>query len=380
MKMGAESVEMGEISVTRLRFSLRRAAVLLGAAALIVPFVPAAHSAPMINPTVLGGSDITIADAPWQILFIINDESVCGGALVSSTHVISAAHCFEGFATSKVQAWAGITEMSDRSDANRLPIKSIAVHPAYDPSTFANDIAVVTLKVPVPARLRTATIGLPAKVDTNTWPALDATATVTGWGESDVEVASASNTLQAAVVDIMASPSAATCGQYGAAYLPDKQICAGVIEGGVDACSGDSGGPLTMYIEGEPVLAGVSSTGLECGLAGYPGLYVRITSYLPWLAGQGIDINASGGAAIMTTPGTSRQGVPASFVIGQTYPRSVFAKYAGLNAVKSRLTFNSGSACTLIKQSVRIDKSGKCRLTINQGKKSIPIVVTVYSL
>lgn len=363
----------------RVRPSIRLAAALLGSLALTLPLASASQAVPAAAPTVIGGTDVTIADVPWQVLFIINNESVCGGALVSSTQVVSAAHCFDGFATSRVQLWAGITEMSERSTSSQLAIKAITLHPEYDAATFANDIAVVTLKEPVPARLGTITIGLPAKQDAATWPALDSTATVSGWGETDAAVAVAANTLQAAAVNVLAAPSSATCGQYGAAYLPDKQICAGVIEGGVDACQGDSGGPLTMYVDGEPILAGISSTGLECGLAGYPGLYVRMTTYLPWLASQGVDINAGGGTAIVTTPGTSRDGVPANFAVGQTYARPVFAKFAGLNAAKSRLKVTGGAACTQVSQSVRIDKAGKCRLSVVQGKKSVPIIVTVYA-
>jgi trypsin len=52
-------------------------------------------------------------------------------------------------------------------------------------------------------------------------------------------------------------------------------FCAGFPAGGVDACNRDSGGPLVV----DGVLAGVVSWGHECARPGYPGVYVRMTTY-----------------------------------------------------------------------------------------------------
>jgi hypothetical protein len=54
-------------------------------------------------------------------------------------------------------------------------------------------------------------------------------------------------------------------------------------QGGVDACQGDSGGPLTVAYNGTPVLAGIVSSGSGCADPKFPGLYSRVTSFLPWL-------------------------------------------------------------------------------------------------
>lgn len=330
------------------------------------------------QPTVVGGSDISVNDVPWQVLFIIDDAIVCGGSLVSPNQIVSAAHCFVDQPLGEIQAWAGITNMSDRSNASELAIRSITNHPDFSAETYANDIAIVTLTKPVPARLGATTIGLPSDQDAAVWPAAGTTATVSGWGEVDPAVLVASDALQAATVEVLASPSEPTCGAYGALYLPSDQVCAGAAAGGVDACEGDSGGPLTVYVNGEPLLAGIASTGFGCAQADYPGLYTRTTSYLDWLAANGVDVSVAGGTSWVNVPGSDRDGQPANFTVGVTYPNSTFADIAGLPS-KARVKVKKGRACKKDGTGVAIVSSGKCILNLKADKKSARVVITVYN-
>ncbi|XP_050511891.1 serine protease easter-like [Diabrotica virgifera virgifera] len=68
--------------------------------------------------------------------------------------------------------------------------------------------------------------------------------------------------------------------------LSDSQICAGV-EYGRDTCKGDSGGPLITlskknyhqcYQEGI-----VSFGNSDCGMAGLPAIYTKVSSFLSWI-------------------------------------------------------------------------------------------------
>jgi secreted trypsin-like serine protease len=339
---------------------------------------PAPAAVPASTPAVVGGVDGTIADSPWQVVFIITDSVVCSGSLLSPTQIVSAAHCFSGVPLNQVQAWAGISRLSERGARSSLVIGRIENHPGFDPQTYANDIALVTLAKPVTSNLDPASIRLPINEDPAIWPAAGAMAIVSGWGETDPSSAVASNQIQKGVVVVNAGPSSATCGEYEDAYLPTAQICASGEVGSVDACSGDSGGPLVFDGPGGPVLGGIVSTGRTCGAAGFPGLYVRVTSYLPWLASQGVDLAKAGRAVFGSLPGSPSEGRPSSFNIGTTYPAADFIRYTKLPIRSSRITVTGGAACKQAGQNIRIVGIGKCKLTVRRGTVKVPIIITIY--
>lgn len=347
-------------------------------AALTLPLTSAEAATTASAPRVIGGSDISISDSPWQVLFLINSGTVCSGSLVSRTQIVSVAHCFAGASTSKVHVWAGITDISERSADSELKIAKITNHPDFNADTFANDVALVTLAKPVKASLATRTIALPVNQDPSTWPAAGTTALISGWGETKAGSPIASNTLRGAQIEILTSPAAAACGDYGDAYLPGMQICGGEFDGSIDACQGDSGGPLVVSVNGTPTLAGAGSTGQACATANYPGLYTRMTTYLPWLATQGVDLAAAGKDSATATPGSTADGVPSRFEVGQRYAAGDFAAYAKLPQRGAKVAVISGKSCKLIGTKVAFTSTGKCYLKVTNGLKSARLVVTTY--
>jgi secreted trypsin-like serine protease len=377
--MNKSSFIEGSLSVRGIKTFVRALSALslcLGSAAIAAPAAQA--TVPAVAPAVIGGSDVTISVSPWQAVFIIEGGTVCSGSLLSPTQIVTAAHCFAGIPASSVQAWAGITKLSDRGPRSALSISKITNHAGFNPRTYANDIALVTLAAPVPANLDPATIALPVNEDATSWPALGSEGVVSGWGETTSGSPIAANQLQAAVVKVLAGPSSPTCGQYGDSYLSTMQLCAGDMAGSIDACAGDSGGPLVFDGPAGPVLGGIVSTGQACAAPGFPGLYVRVVSYLPWLASQGVDVGKAGSYTFTSLPGSAADGKPSSFAVGRTYPAANFIRYAKLPTKASRIKVTGGAACRQRGQQVRFVDTGTCKINVINGKRKVPIIVTIY--
>ena len=97
-----------------------------------------------------------------------------------------------------------------------------------------------------------------------------------GWGTLFYEGPSP-DILQQANITIMGN-----C-KYVYQFDERKQICAGTHNYRKDSCQGDSGGPLVNEVNGQWFLSGVVSYGDECAKPEMPGVYARVTYYLPWI-------------------------------------------------------------------------------------------------
>jgi V8-like Glu-specific endopeptidase len=232
---------------------------------------------------IVGGEPTSINEVPWQALVVVVPENrLCGGSIVDAGWIATAAHCVVGIRADQIDAHVGITSISERSAASRVQLSEVIVHPEWDATRFRNDIALLRIATPVAFNARVQAIALPVGLDAATWPPVGTPAITSGWGATQFG-GSPSNQLRRAQVQILGGPGDVLCGQYGANFDVGVEICAGVPAGGVDACQGDSGSPLTIDAAGIPVLAGLTSVGFECGRADFPGIFTRVTSFISWL-------------------------------------------------------------------------------------------------
>lgn len=65
--------------------------------------------------------------------------------------------------------------------------------------------------------------------------------------------------------------------------LTDNMFCAGVPEGGKDACDGDGGGALVLKKDGVFWATGIVSWGHGCGIPGRYGVYTQVSRYIDWI-------------------------------------------------------------------------------------------------
>jgi len=309
---------------------LRRVAVglltLLAASSVAVPSVVAESG---VSEQIVGGSTVTISEAPWQVAVLDPTTSggylaqYCGGTIISAQWVLTAAHCVRDDADrplspSQVQIGSGSASLSDFPSAVRTGVAQIIEHPSYEAGTYLNDIALLRLSsaLDLSGPNRSA-IALPFSVDATSWPALGAGVSASGWGCTDVlgfddSCSSYTETLRRVSMSVRADPTDWRCAGLTGYWAP-LMLCAGSASGGADTCAGDSGGPLVVGAGSSAILAGVTSWGEGCGLSGYPGVYTRVTAYIDWISGHtGIT------AAPSTPPVTVAPGVEGFNPLGPT--------------------------------------------------------------
>ncbi|MBB5155579.1 S1 family peptidase [Saccharopolyspora phatthalungensis] len=221
---------------------------------------------------VLGGADSTTDDAPWVVALTDGyGHQFCGGTLVSPVKVVTAAHCAMDPTTGaqrppkELRAIAGRTDLRTQRGVV-AEVERIWVHPGFRDYTRGSDVAVLTLRQPVPQRpLAMVGQGEAAPYRPGSM------ARVYGWGRTS-ESGPPSDTLRSVEIPVTTDEA---CRSAYPNYDAQSMFCAGVPAGGTDACAGDSGGPLVAGGR----LIGVVSYGTGCGRPNTPGVYTRLSSY-----------------------------------------------------------------------------------------------------
>ncbi|XP_030752524.1 transmembrane protease serine 9-like [Sitophilus oryzae] len=219
--------------------------------------------------TIVGGENASILDYPYQVEVLYSNSHSCGGSILNNKFILSAAHCFGSAQASDITIRAGSSYSA--SGGQILQVKTINAHPDYDPYTQENDVAVLELATDLTYGPGVAPIELPSNTTTFVD---DQAANATGWGYTVRYGPYAAAQLQHITVSLLTTE---TCrSKYYNKYLYDSMICAGEL--GKDTCTGDSGGPLVSG----GLQFGIVSWGV-CGADGFPGVYAKVTYYLPFI-------------------------------------------------------------------------------------------------
>ncbi|XP_039859869.1 transmembrane protease serine 6 [Simochromis diagramma] len=232
---------------------------------------------------IVGGTDASEGEWPWQASLQVRGNHICGGTLIASQWVVSAAHCFYDDRLYSPSVWTVylgkllINRSSPTEEVAR--VQRIHLHHYYDDESHDYDLALLKLDRPTAALL--AGHARPTCLPSPTHqlePGL--LCWVTGWGALR-EGGTASNVLQKVDVRLVSEESCIR--SYGHLVTP-RMLCAGYRNGRKDACQGDSGGPLVCQEpSGRWFLAGVVSWGRGCGRPDYYGVYTRVTRLTNWI-------------------------------------------------------------------------------------------------
>ena len=202
----------------------------------------------------------------------------CGGTVIGSRWVVTAAHCVQGPEGSddkwhRIEVTAGDRDLDGDAVITRRAT-NVVCHAGFDYSFLANDIALIRLDEPLPREVAHA------ELDEYRRPSVTAggIAEAAGWPVTGAD---------AGRKDLQISPLSVTKVEWpGYVTVVSPR---GAAEG---VCRGESGGPLMGNANGRRRLAGVLSgievgtedhTGEPCMKPGYEMYFTPVAAYREWI-------------------------------------------------------------------------------------------------
>lgn len=247
-------------------------------------------SIPQPKLKIVGGSHSAFGEWPWMVsvrrtsFFGFASKHRCGGAVLNSNWIITAAHCVDDLPKSQIRIRVGEYDFSSTQEPYPYEERGVerkVVHPRFNFFTYEYDLALVRVDSPLKFYPHVRPVCLPAQNEN----LIGKNATVTGWGRL-AEGGTLPSILQEVQVPIISNKN---CEQMflkagREENIPDMFVCAGYENGGRDSCQGDSGGPLVVKKEdGRWYLAGIISWGIGCAEPNMPGVCTRISKFKDWI-------------------------------------------------------------------------------------------------
>ncbi|XP_034638572.1 mannan-binding lectin serine protease 1 isoform X2 [Trachemys scripta elegans] len=231
--------------------------------------------------------------SPWIAMLYRGGQPFCGGSLLGTKWIVTAAHCLHEelepenpvFRSSDVLSPSSFriilgkhrTLKQDDTEQQLQP-KNIIIHPSYRAATLEYDIGLVELSEQAVLNDYVMPICFPDGSHHK-----DAMVIVSGWGKEFLK----KRPEALMEIEIPLTDHALCQEAYGRLKkkVTDDMICAGEKEGGKDACSGDSGGPMVTLSNQNNhwQLIGTVSWGDGCGQNDRYGVYSSVSKSLAWI-------------------------------------------------------------------------------------------------
>ncbi|KAJ0177716.1 hypothetical protein K1T71_006589 [Dendrolimus kikuchii] len=228
----------------------------------------------IVSMRIVGGRRAEPHSFPWTVAILKNDRMHCGGAVITTKHILSAGHCFKWDNIRNMEVLLGLDNIDDRRAVTRRNISRAVIHEQFTTTAVRdeNDIAIATMDIPVRFSDTVLPICLPQP------------GKICNFSHMSFLHSHSCECIKSEL-DLFALPSTQTSIESGL-WIHYKPISSLADDGPIEF-QGDSGGPLVVFEpEGRYVQAGVVSWGIGCANPIYPGVYTKVSNYIDWIHRQ----------------------------------------------------------------------------------------------
>lgn len=202
------------------------------------------------------------------------DYIICGGSIISSRFILTAAHCLENY--TRVMVTLGIHNVGDKSTQQMHIANNTFIHKGYNLITGTNDIALIQLVDEIEFTDDIKPIPLSCEITpTGVWTQ------VAGRGKTRTAATDFPQTLQ--WTNLLTIPNEICAKAYPRVDISSAKVCSfGKYK--QSTCLGDSGSVLLRVFNGTEAQIGVVNGGSTRGCDDSQiSIFSRVSSYLDWI-------------------------------------------------------------------------------------------------